>query len=69
MPKRVTTTKENSSGRNLNFHDNFKNKDMTRSKFVKEIKDGAYENYHTRTINGIETPVSNPDNTKNNNLD
>ncbi len=67
--KRVTVTRENNSGRNTKFHDNYSGSDMTRPQFVKEIKAGNYENYHTRKINGLETPVSNPDATKNNNLD
>lgn len=69
MPKRVTVTNENDSGRNTNFHDNFKGTDMTRQQFVNQIKNGNYENYHVRTINGVETPVSNPDSKTNNNLD
>lgn len=67
--KRVSVIKESDSGRNQCFHDNFKDKDMSRAQFVKEIKKGAYENYHIRKINGVETPVSNPDSNKNNNLD
>lgn len=42
---------------------------MTRAKFVSQIKCGNYENYHVRILNGVKTPVSNPDNTDNNNLD
>lgn len=68
MPKRVKVTKESETGRNQNFHDNFKNKNMTRHQFVNEIKDGNYENYHIRKINGVETPVSNPDRKRKNNL-
>lgn len=68
MPKRVKTTKESETGRNTNFHDNFKNTDMTRSQFVKEIEKGNYPNHHIRNINGVKTPVSNPDKTSSNNL-
>ncbi len=68
MAKRVTVTNQTSSGRNTRFHDNYTGKDMTRSQFVNQIKQGNYDNYHIRTINGIETPVSNPDNSSNNNL-
>ncbi|MBO4638344.1 MAG: hypothetical protein J5710_01165 [Treponema sp.] len=68
MGKRITVTKETSTGRNLTFHDNYKNKDMSRREFVKEIKNGEYNKYHTRIINGIETPVSNPDKSTSNNL-
>lgn len=40
MPKRIKVTKESVTGRNLEFHDNFTGKDMTRSQFVKEINNG-----------------------------
>ncbi len=63
----VTVTKENDTGRNTHFVDG--NKTMTRAKFVKEIEIGNYPEYHVRKINGIKTPVSNPDNKTNNNLD
>ncbi len=66
--QRVSVTKESNTGRNLGFHDNYKGSDMTRSEFVREINNGNYENYHVRNINGIPTPVSNPDSTRNNNL-
>lgn len=68
MPKRVKVTRESDSGRNEQFHDNFTGNDMTRSQFVSKIKDGFYSNYHIRNINGIDTPVSNPDKKRNNNL-
>lgn len=68
MPKRVTVTQENSTGRNERFHDNFTGQDMTRNQFVKAINNGNYDNYHVRNINGVSTPVSNPDSTRNNNL-
>lgn len=68
MPKRITVTRESSTGRNERFHDNFTGTDMTRNQFVRQINQGKYENYHVRNINGIPTPVSNPDKTRNNNL-
>lgn len=68
MKKQITVTKENNSGRNTRFHDNTTGKDMTRSQFVKAIENGQYTDFHVRTINGIKTPVSNPDRTDNNNL-
>lgn len=67
--KRVCVTKESDSGRNQQFHDNYTGNDMTRSQFVQQIECGNYDNYHVRNINGLKTPVSNPDGTKNNNLD
>ena len=69
MPKRIKVTLENDSGRNTTFHDNYKGSDMTRNEFVNEIKKGNYENYHIRNINGLDTPVSNPDKSRNNNLE
>lgn len=66
--KRVTTTSENSSGRNKTFHDNYTHQNMTRAQFVKQIESGSYTNYHIRKINGLKTPVSNPDKNVNNNL-
>lgn len=67
--KRITVTKQSETGRNERFHDNFTGADMSRAQFVSQIKKGNYENYHIRNINGVPTPVSNPDKTKNNNLD
>lgn len=67
--KKVTVTKESNTGRNLRFRDNYNGNEMSRSAFVGKIKKGNYDNFHIRKINGIETPVSNPDKSKNNNLD
>ncbi len=55
--KRVTVTDESSTGQ-----------DMTRSQFVREIDSGNYDRYHVSEINGVKTPVSNPDGSENNNL-
>ena len=68
MPKRVSVIQENENGRNQKFHDNYNQKDMTRSQFVNEIKKNNYPNYHIRKINGVDTPVANPDKSRNNNL-
>ena len=70
MPKtpRVTVIQESQSGRNETFHDNKTGVDMTRNQFVKEIQKDNYPNYHIRNINGIKTPVSNPDGKESNNL-
>lgn len=67
MPKRITVTSEQ-NGRNETFHDNFRGNNMTREQFVQQIREGNYPNYHIRNINGVDTPVSNPDKTRNNNL-
>lgn len=65
----VIVTKESESGRNLQFQDRLTGNQITRAKFVKEIENGNYNDYHVREINGIKTPVSNPDKNKQNNLD
>ena len=67
--KRVSVTKEDNNGRNQRFHDNYTGTDMSRAQFVKAIENGQYTNYHVRDINGVKTPVSNPDQSQNNNLD
>jgi len=66
--KNIRVTKENGSGRNLRFLDPTLGKEMTRVQFTKEIDKGNYLGYYTRKINGLETPVSKPDNKANNNL-
>lgn len=66
--KRITVTQETNTGRNTRFHDNYASTDMTRTQFVKQIESGNYDNYHVREINGVKTPVSNPDTSTNNNL-
>ena len=68
MPKRVSVTQENNSGRNQRFRDNYSKTEMSRPEFVRQIEKGNYANYHIREINGVKTPVSNPDKSENNNL-
>ena len=67
--KRITVIQESDTGRNQKFKDNRTGENMTRAQFVKEIEADNYSNYHIREINGVKTPVSNPDASKNNNLD
>jgi hypothetical protein len=67
--KRVTVTQESSTGRNERFHDNRTGADMTRGQFVRQIEQGNFPHYHVRNVNGVKTPVSNPDGSENNNLD
>lgn len=68
MAKRISVTSENPNGRNTTFKDNYTKTNMTRTQFVQKIENGEYPNYHIRKINGVDTPVSNPDKSKNNNL-
>lgn len=65
----ITVIKESDSGRNERFRDNETGKEMTRPQLVREIERGNYNDYHIREINGVKTPVSNPDGKKGNNLD
>ena len=67
-PPRITVTNEDENGRNTNFYDNVTDKGMTLNQFVKAIENGNYPDYHLRVINGVKTPVSNPDKNANNNL-
>lgn len=65
---KVTVNSESETGRNLTFHDNETGRNMNREQFVNSIDNGRYPDYHIRNINGIPTPCSNPDKSKNNNL-
>lgn len=66
---RVIVTEESSTGRNVRFYDNVKHRDMSRQEFVSRIENDEYPKYHVRVVNGLKTPVSDPDGTENNNLD
>ena len=69
MPKKpVKVIKENVSGRNTRFWDINTGKTMTRAQFANKIEKGNYNQYHIRMINGLRTPVSNPDGKIKNNL-
>ncbi len=66
--KRIKVVSESDSGRNQRFQDTRTGEQMSRANLVRTIEQGAYPNYHIRTINGVKTPVSNPDNSEGNNL-
>jgi len=65
---KITVTKEDSKGRNIQFHNKSTGASMSRAQFANEIDAGKHKDYHVRLINGLRTPVSNPDPQKNNNL-
>lgn len=65
---RIKVVYETKFGRNKRFKDMDTGRYMSRTEFNKAIKNGTYNNYHTRSINGKVTPVSNPDKSKRNNL-
>lgn len=66
--KNMKVTKESPTGRNLEFQKKGGGKKITRAQFVKEIKAGKHPEYYSRKINGLETPVSMPDESEGNNL-
>lgn len=66
--KNIRVTSESSSGRNKKFLDPSTNRTMTRAQFADKIENGKYSGYHVRKINGLRTPVSNPDRSEGNNL-
>jgi hypothetical protein len=68
MARRVRVVDESDSGRNQRFYDPDRRRSMTRAEFVRQIEHGTYDDYHVRVINGVKTPVSNPDKTKSDNL-
>ena len=66
---RVTATSENKTSRNITFHDNVTGRNMNNQQFVRSIELGKYDDYHVRVINGIKTPVSNPNDKSDDNLE
>jgi hypothetical protein len=66
--KRLTVIKESDSGRNERFKDNQTGEEKTRAQVVRDIEAGKLPGYHVREIDGVKTPVSNPDKSNNNNL-
>lgn len=65
---RLEVIQESDSGRNERFKDNKKGTELSRAQAVKEIKQGNIEGYHVRKVNGVATPVSNPNKSENDNL-
>lgn len=65
---KIKATSENKTGRNTHF-DVGSRSNVTRAQVVREIKNGQHPDYHVREINGVLTPVSNPDKTTNNNIE
>jgi hypothetical protein len=66
--KRIKVISEDKFGRNQIFQDTHTRQKMTREQFVKKIEQENYPKYYVREINDIKTPVSKPDQSKNNNL-
>lgn len=66
MAKNIKVVQESPTGRNQKFQDG--PRVITRPEFIKEIRQGEQPGYHERKVNGVPTPVSNPDRSKKNNL-
>lgn len=66
--KPVVVLKEDKNGRNELFFDLVKNVMLSREEFVAAIEAGNYPSYAVKMINGLPTPVSNPDGRETNNL-
>ena len=65
---KVKVTSESSTGRNMRFRVPGGRGEMSRAQFVRGIERGDFPGYHVRVINGVKTPVSNPDGKRGNNL-
>lgn len=65
---RLEVTKESDSGRNQRFRDTRTGEEMSRAETVRRIRSGEYDDYHVRKVNGLPTPVSNPNRSENDNL-
>lgn len=66
--KPVIVLVEEKKGRNLLFFDTVKKKILDASEFVALIQAGQYRGYAVKLVNGVPTPVSNPDERGTNNL-
>lgn len=66
--KDVKVTRESPTGRNERFETK-PGREISRTEFVKEIKQGKHPGYHVANIHGKPTPRSNPDGSEGNNLD
>jgi len=66
--KPVIVLTEDARGRNELFFDTVKKLVFTRDEFVARIQAGDYKMYSVKNINGVLTPVSDPDRKSTNNL-
>jgi predicted membrane GTPase involved in stress response len=65
--KKITVTGESDTGRNVRFQVPGRG-EMPRQTLVQQIRAGEHEGYHVRVINGLATPVSNPNGRNSDNL-
>ena len=65
---KIVVTQQSETGRNTQFKNTQTGEEKTRAQIVKDIESGNLPGYHVRKIDGVKTPVSNPDNSEKNNL-
>ena len=65
---RILVVQASDTGRNERFRDTRTGWEMSRAELVRRITAGEYEGYHIRRINAVDTPVTNPDRARRNNL-
>ena len=65
---KIVVTQQSDTGRNTRFKNTQTGAEKTRAQIVKDIEAGKLPGYHVREIDGVKTPVSNPDNSERNNL-
>ncbi len=68
MAKKIIVTHESKTGRNTRFRVPGQG-EISRRELAQQIRNGDHPDYHVRVLNGLATPVSNPDRSKGNNLD
>lgn len=68
MAGRIKVVRESETGRNATFKGTRTGGLMSRAQLVRRIEHGEYARYHVREIDGVKTPVSNPDSSERNNL-
>lgn len=66
--KPVIAIQQSQSGRNELYYDTKNQEFLTRESFVAKIETGNYSGYTVKLIQGVPTPVSNPDSKKKNNI-
>ncbi len=69
VERSVKSVFEDSRGRNETFMDTVSGAVFGREAFVNMIEAGLYPSYHIRVINGVKTPVSNPNAATGDNLE
>ncbi len=65
---KLKVTKQSKTGKNLRFTDTTTGRNMSLSQAITAVKNGKYNNYHVRKTKSGDIIASNPDGSKNNNL-